>query len=823
MSPPEVLTWLAVLCAGGLVLVVSWRRPPEPLWPSLLFVNFTAFLWVLGELATEFVVGSESAYWMWLVVQYTGVLTLPPTWWLFALRYAELHGHPLRWAVPAVRYGAYGLSALLWTLLITNPWHGLYVGAHLSQPNEYHLLWYAMAAFGYLLLLAVIILFSWLRWNSSPSAFRQQLHVMLAASMGPPVCNILFVTGASPFDLTTGSFAFTLGLFFLGIYQERLFALSSVTLQHLVYHERDGVLIVDVDGRVLHANPAAVGLLGAEVCAPDTEVIPLLAARLSFPEGGRTPLDPSILMNDMASANRLPAGHIYRFAHPSCAWLRVESTPIPGRGGRLRGTGLRLSDVTAQMKAEVALRQSVSLQRATLESTADGILVVDSAGKVTDFNRRFVELWRLPEEILLSRDDEQALAFVVEQVKDPEAFLSKVQELYQQPEAESFDLLEFKDGRIFERYSRPQFVEGRPEGRVWSFRNITERGKAEQSLRESEGKYRRIFESIKDVYAETTLDGTIHEISASIEAMGGYTREEVLGQPLAKFYADSEQRAGVLKALMETGTLADFEVAFRHKDGRKVACSLSISLVRDKLGHPEKIAGTMRDITERKRTEVALRQYGETQAVLLREVNHRVKNNLAAIIGMLYKEQDRAESGEVRSYRDVLEDLVARVKGLSTVHTLLSASGWRPLPLSRLCEDVIHGALQGKSLGRAVSVDVEVSSLEVNSTQAHQLTLVINELATNTLKHALGKQEAVQIQVRAGDSGGKVHLEFRDDGPGYPEEMLRGDFSRASVGFDLILGIVRESLRGEVQLQNDEGAVTTVRFALETDDQEEGT
>jgi diguanylate cyclase (GGDEF)-like protein/PAS domain S-box-containing protein len=128
------------------------------------------------------------------------------------------------------------------------------------------------------------------------------------------------------------------------------------------------------------------------------------------------------------------------------------------------------------------LRETLSLLNATLDATADGILVVDLDGHITSFNERFTEMWGIPADVLDSRDDTAALTYVLAQLADPDSFVAKVRELYSQPDAESYDTIEFSDGRFVDRFSKPQRVGGEIVGRVWSFRDISEHKRLESEL-----------------------------------------------------------------------------------------------------------------------------------------------------------------------------------------------------------------------------------------------------------------------------------------------------------------------------------------------------
>lgn len=153
--------------------------------------------------------------------------------------------------------------------------------------------------------------------------------------------------------------------------------------------------------------------------------------------------------------------------------LDISSAELTTINDKLR------AEIRERQAAEDELRQTVSLLTATLESTADGILVVDANGRIKGHNKRFAVMWQIPDSVLESGDDDQTLAFVLSQLEDPDGFLTKVRELYDTPAAESFDVVHFRDGRIFERHSNPQCIDNDIVGRVCSFRDITQRVRAD--------------------------------------------------------------------------------------------------------------------------------------------------------------------------------------------------------------------------------------------------------------------------------------------------------------------------------------------------------
>ncbi len=151
----------------------------------------------------------------------------------------------------------------------------------------------------------------------------------------------------------------------------------------------------------------------------------------------------------------------------ACSLLAQDSDDAPV------SMAVAVRDTSHRQAADAGLREAMSLLSATLESTADGILVVSGDGRIAGVNNQFISMWGIPRELLATQDDEAVMGFVLDQLVDPGQFVEKVTALYADPSAESHDVLDFRDGRTFERYSRPQKVADMVVGRVWSFRDVT--------------------------------------------------------------------------------------------------------------------------------------------------------------------------------------------------------------------------------------------------------------------------------------------------------------------------------------------------------------
>src|SRR5437879_563212 len=243
---------------------------------------------------------------------------------------------------------------------------------------------------------------------------------------------------------------------------------SEAELQALFSAISDVILVLDSDGRYVKIAPTSPSLL--------YRTAPQRIGRRLYEVFDQENADKFLgyIRRALAVRETVQAEYSLQIEGRE-VWFAAAISPMDDRQ-----VVLVARDISDRKRAEQDVRETLSLLNATFESTADGILVVDLQGRIVSFNRKFAELWRIPDSVLETKDAAQTRTFVLEQVKEPDAFLAKIDELYHRPEAASFDVLLFKDGRIFERYSQPQWIGGKTAGRVWVFRDVTDGRRAEQ-------------------------------------------------------------------------------------------------------------------------------------------------------------------------------------------------------------------------------------------------------------------------------------------------------------------------------------------------------
>ena len=270
-------------------------------------------------------------------------------------------------------------------------------------------------------------------------------------------------------------------------------------------------------------------------------------------------------------------------------------------------------DISDRKLAELEIETSLSLLQATIESTADGILAVDSAGKVVSFNRKFAEMWQLPDLQVDSRDNNQILGFGINQLKYPEIFLNRTKELSDRPTAESYDIIEFTDGRIFERYSLPQRTGGKITGRVFSFRDVTKRVQSEEKLRKSEERFHLLTRATNDAVWDFDLLKNEYWLSEEFEKVFGYKLNETQTIELESWWLNihPEERERVMlsfnKTMNSDAECWSEEYSFHRADGGYVFVLDRGYIIRNESGKAVRAIGTMMDITQRKQAEEIIR------------------------------------------------------------------------------------------------------------------------------------------------------------------------------------------------------------------------
>jgi len=514
-------------------------------------------------------------------------------------------------------------------------------------------------------------------------------------------------------------------------------------------------------------------------------------------------------------------------------------------GGRTIRTHGANQDITERKAEEEKLKFTNLLLSTQQEVSIDGILVVDETGKIISFNNRFAEMWQIPPDVIASHSDERALQSVTGKLVSPDEFFSRVRYLYGHRDEKSREEIALLDGRTIDRYSAPLFgSDGKYYGRIWYFRDITERKRMEESLRQEKDLWRGTFDSIPDLLA---IINTEHRVVQMNRAMA-----EIL-----KVTPDAAQGIFCYHAVHGTAGPPDYcphDLLLKDKKTHTTDAFLPLldgyySITASPLFKSDgSLFGSVHlahNITERKKAEELLNRFNEEleqkvrertdqlhaanlelekevgeharaeerirasleeKVVLLREIHHRVKNNLQIIISLLSL-QSRYIGDE--KIRQAIHESQNRVRAMSQVHEKLYQSpDIAKIDLENYLRYLGNSlfVFYGEKEKRIVFT-IKIVDIQVGLDTAIPIGLIVNELVSNSLKHAFpdGRRGEISLEVRRENA--LITIRYHDNGVGIPADF---DWRNAeSLGLRLVILLV-EQLDGTIDLERGPGTLFTI-------------
>lgn len=333
----------------------------------------------------------------------------------------------------------------------------------------------------------------------------------------------------------------------------------------------------------------------------------------------------------------------------------------------------------------------------------------------------------------------------------------------------------------------------------------------EKELRyETEEKYRSLFENASDAIISVDLEDRITSWNKSAERMFGWTAEEAIGKMNTQLIVpgDLVQNRDLFIYQARSGSdIGGIETVRLRKDGTRLEVSLTISPVRDANQNVIGLSSIIRDITERKRAEDQIRQSLKEKEVLLREIHHRVKNNMQIISSLL---RLQSEGITEEKYLEMFRDSQNRIISMALVHEKLYHSGdFTKIDFKEYVNDMVTGLFESYGFRGRVGLRTGIEdALDMDS--AIPCGLIINELVTNSLKYAFPDGRKGEIKIALKKTGGEIELIVGDNGIGFPAGL---DFRRTeSLGLQLVNLLVNNQLEGRIDLDRSKGAEFRIRF-----------
>lgn len=530
---------------------------------------------------------------------------------------------------------------------------------------------------------------------------------------------------------------------------------SEARWRALYEHAGVGIAQITLDGQLLRVNPHLCKILGYSSEA----MLEWNIQDLTHPDD---------LQGNLAYLAELLAGkrHLFsmemRYRRIDHTWVWVDLTVSLVHPGSIDQAYL-----IAVIQNVDDRKRSHSLLQAAMNSVADGLLIVDGQGKVTSANQRFLSLWNIPDELADCQDDDALLLSVMGQLKDPQAFLDKVRELYAHPENESFDVLHFKDGRVFERHSRPQILDREIVGRVWTFQDVTKHKRAEEALRASELRLQRFVTEAPVGLCIFDENWRAISTNRAMCELTGYEEEEIIGSTYALYTHPEDLSANIVltdEFFRRVRSNYTYEKRYIRKSGEIIWVSVKATRIELSGHEGPMLLAAVQDITERK---LAV----EEREQLSRDLHDNLLQALYAV-GMQLEAGKLAMKHSARRSKLHMSRAINQLNNLMVdvrqFIVLLTKHTPRELDFGQALNQLI-ASMTGTG-DTAPELDIKSPVLSFITPQlAEQLLSIVREALSNSMRHAHASHRWVQLSL----IDNSIRLVIGDNGVGFAQTRRR--------------------------------------------------
>jgi PAS domain S-box-containing protein len=395
----------------------------------------------------------------------------------------------------------------------------------------------------------------------------------------------------------------------------------------------------------------------------------------------------------------------------------------------------------------------------------------------------------------------------------PEEFIKIIKDLVDQAEAGNVPTREpllREEKEVFKRYT--QLLSKKLDHKMHQLKEeANQRTRIEEKLRQSEARYKTIVEMIPEAITISDLEGSIVYVSPQTLELHGFTHpDELLGRNALELIAPEEREKAMLNLnkTMAAGVVKDLEYIMLKTDGGRFVGELSAALIKDDSGGPEGFIAVIKDITQRKRAEEKIKNSLKEKEVLLKEIHHRVKNNLQIITSLLNLQAAHIEDSQTL---EVFEEIRNRIHSMALVHEkLYQSENFSRIDFKSYAEKMVNDLLYAYQLNVGIDMDLQVDSTSLDIDTAIPCGLVLNELVTNALKHAFSGRKHGRIRVSFQEMS-RLYYELivQDNGIGIPQSITIE--TTESLGLKLVQ-ILTTQMNGTLELRRNRGTTVIIRF-----------